>query len=60
LFSHAVEHCFSRADFRLANGRRHLDVHNHRMLKIDEIVVGGVGRVSGPAQLSAALPPGCF
>jgi hypothetical protein len=50
LFSRAVEHCFSRADFRLANGGRRLDIHNHRMLQIDEIVVGvgisgdGVGR----------------
>jgi hypothetical protein len=39
-----------RADLRLANGRRRLDIHSHRMLEIDEIVVGvgisgdGVGR----------------
>jgi hypothetical protein len=50
LFRRAVEHCFGRADLRLANGRRRLDIHSHRMLEIDEIVVGvgisgdGVGR----------------
>ena len=40
LFSRAVEHRLGRADFRLANGRRRLDIHNHRMLQVDEIVVG--------------------
>ena len=37
--SRAVEHCFGCADFRLANGRRRLDIHDHRMLQIDEVVV---------------------
>ena len=40
LFSRAVEHGLGRADFGLTNGRRRLDVHDHRMLQIDEIVVG--------------------
>jgi hypothetical protein len=40
LFSRAVEHRLGRADFGLTNGRRRLDVHDHRMLQIDEIVVG--------------------
>ena len=45
LFGGAVEHRLGRADFGLANGRRRLDVHNHRRLEIDEIVVGiGVDR----------------
>ena len=33
-----VEHCFSRANFRLSNSARRLDIHNHRMLQIDEVV----------------------
>ena len=40
LSSRAVEHGFGCANFRLANGCRRLDIHNHRMLQIDEIVVG--------------------
>jgi hypothetical protein len=40
LFSRSVEHGFGRANFRLANGCRRLDIHNHCMLQIDEIVVG--------------------
>ena len=50
LFGRAVEHRLGRADFGLANGRRRLDVHDHWMLQIDEVVVGigitgdGVGR----------------
>jgi hypothetical protein len=39
LFGRAVEHRLGRADFRLANGRRRLDVHDHRVLQVDEIVV---------------------
>jgi hypothetical protein len=39
LFVGAVEHRFSRSDFRLTNGRRRLDVHDHRMLEIDKVVV---------------------
>jgi hypothetical protein len=45
LFGRAVEHRLGRSDFRLANGRRRLDIHNHRMLQIDKVVVGiGVDR----------------
>ena len=45
VFSRAVEHCLGRSDFSLANGRRRLDVHDHRMLEIDKVVVGiGVDR----------------
>jgi hypothetical protein len=41
----AVEHRLGRADFSLANGGRRLDVHDHRMLEIDKVVVGiGVDR----------------
>jgi hypothetical protein len=46
----AVEHRLGGADFGLMNGRRRLDVHDHRMLEIDEVVVrisitgDGVGR----------------
>ena len=40
LFGRAVEHGFGRANFRLANGCRRLDINNHCMLQIDEIVVG--------------------
>ena len=40
LFSRSVEHGFGRANFRLANGCRRLDIQNHGMLQIDEIVVG--------------------
>ena len=36
LFRRAVEHRLGRADFLLANGRRRLDVHDHRMLQIYE------------------------
>jgi hypothetical protein len=60
LFGRAVEHHLGRADFGLANGRRRLDVHDHCMLQIDEIVVGigitgdGVGRSGvGPASTLA-------
>ena len=65
LFSRAVEHCFGRADFGLANGRRRLDVHDRRsMLQIDEVVGGigitgdGVGRsgVAGAPDRSARSP----
>src|ERR1700733_8559033 len=38
--SRAVEHRLGRANFRLANGCRRLDIHNHCMLQINEIVVG--------------------
>jgi hypothetical protein len=50
LFSRAVEHRLGRADFSLTNGRRRLDVHDHRVLQIDEVIVGisisgdGIGR----------------
>jgi hypothetical protein len=40
LFLGAVEHRLGRPDFGLANGRRRLDIHDHRMLQIDEIIVG--------------------
>jgi hypothetical protein len=40
LFSRSVEHRLGRANFRLANGCRRLDIHNHRMLQIDEVIVG--------------------
>jgi hypothetical protein len=40
LFGRAVEHRLGRADFGLANGRRRLDVRDHCMLQIDEVVVG--------------------
>src|SRR5277367_2274337 len=40
LFSRSVEHGFGRANFRLADGCRRLDIHNHCMLQVDEIVVG--------------------
>ena len=40
LLGRAVDHRLGRADFGLANGRRHLDVHDHRVLQIDEVVVG--------------------
>ena len=61
LFGRAIDHCLGRADFGLANGCRRLDVHDHRVLQIDEIVVGvGVERqeccpppYSGPPDLSA-------
>jgi hypothetical protein len=29
-----------RSDLGLTNGRRRFDVHDHRMLEIDEVVVG--------------------
>ena len=40
LFSRSVEHGFGRANFRLANGCRRLDIQNHGMLQIDEVIVG--------------------
>ena len=40
LFSRAVEHRLGRGDFGLTNGRRRLDVHDHRVLEIDKVVVG--------------------
>ena len=40
LFNRAVEHRLGSADFGLTNGRRRLDVHDHCMLQIDEVVVG--------------------
>ena len=46
LFSRAVEHRLGRADFGLTNGRRRLDVHDHRMLQIDKVVVG-IGVTAG-------------
>ena len=40
LLGRAVEHRLGRGDFGLANGRRHLDVHDHRMLQVNETSIG--------------------
>jgi hypothetical protein len=40
LFSRAIEHRPGGADFRLANGRLRLDVHDYSMLQVDELIVG--------------------
>ena len=34
-----LQHC-TRSDFRLTNGPRRLDVDNHAMLGIDQVVIG--------------------
>ena len=36
----AVEHRLGRPDLRLPNGGRRLDVDDHRMLQVDEIIIG--------------------
>ena len=56
-FARAVEHRAWPRHFGLANGRRRLDVHDHRMLEIDEVVVGvgeeRAGRLSAAVQRAA-------
>jgi hypothetical protein len=54
LFGRAVEHRLGRSDFRLANGHRRLDVHDHRMLEIDEVVASATIMLASTAK---AAPP---
>jgi hypothetical protein len=40
LIGRAVDHRPGRADLGLSNGRCRLDVHDHRILQVDEVLVG--------------------
>ena len=44
----ALDHCLGRRDFRLPYAGGGLHVHDHRVLEIDQIVVG-IGIDGGPA-----------
>ena len=37
---HAAQHGACRTDFGLSNGPRGLDIHDHAMIRVDQVIVG--------------------